>query len=289
MQKLSSYRKIITHFFSITSFAIFIAGLYFLADTGLFLAIGFGILLLIHELGHVLALKRLGMATRGVYFLPFVGAFVPAKEQFTTDNDYAYFKYLGLLTGTLGVLIALLLFFFFKDQRLLYLVFAGAILNLVNLTPITFLDGHGMLRGVIKRAEWIGFLIAIIAGFFVFQEYMLTLLFLVIFILFSDSPTEEATGYQHHEVILASAFILAMIFLTIKQGEPFVWNISYIVLSIYLFGAYIKATCFNNKQEQTSSKKLPLTKKQRLLWGSRWLSLATILLVTAFYADYLLK
>ena len=53
-------KKFFTFSVSLTSFAIFVMGLYFLANIEPFLAIGFGILLLIHELGHVLALKKLG-------------------------------------------------------------------------------------------------------------------------------------------------------------------------------------------------------------------------------------
>ncbi len=273
---------------SIFSFSIFIAGLYYLGDFGFFISAGFGLLLLVHELGHVLALKRLGMTTRGVYFLPFVGALVSTKQEFESDNDYAYFKYLGPFTGTLGALSALILFFIFKNQEFLYLVFAGSILNLINLTPITFLDGHGILRGVIKHAEWVGFLITIVAGFIVFKEYILTLFLLVIFTLFSDSPTKEATGYKRHEVILASIFILAMIFFTITRKDSMMWNIPLILLSFYLFGVYIRATCFDKQQEQKMHKRPPLTKDQRVLWGGRWLSLTVILTAAAFYANYLI-
>lgn len=275
--------------FSVTSFAIFVIGLYFLADIELFLAVGFGVLLLIHELGHVCALKKLGRATNGVYFLPFIGAFVTTKEELSIENEYAYLKYLGPLMGTLGVLIAFLLFFFLNDQRFISLVFVGAILNLINMIPITFLDGHGMLRGVVKHVKWAGFLIAIIAGFFIFHEYMITLFLLVIFLLFVDESTEKATGYQLHEVILAGIFISAMIFLTITQGELLVWNIPLTALSVFLFGAYIKQTRFDKKEERAESEILPLTKKEKVSWGTRWLLLTTILLAIAFYANYLMN
>src|SRR3989344_5889474 len=125
---------------SIASFAIFVMGLYFLADFGLFFAVGFGVLLLIHELGHVFALNKLEGTIKGVYFFPFVGAIVASNKKLNTENAYAYFKYLGPLAGTLGVLATLLIFFFLKDPRFLNLVFAGAILNLINMIPLTLLD-----------------------------------------------------------------------------------------------------------------------------------------------------
>lgn len=270
------------------SFAIFVIGLYFLADFELFYAIGFGVLLLIHELGHVFALNKLEGTTKDVYFFPFVGAIVASNKKLNTENEYAYFKYLGPLAGTVGVLITLLIFFFLKDPRFLNLVFAGVILNLINMVPLTLLDGYGILRGSIKHIEWVGFLILIVLGFFVFQEYILTLFFLLIFTLFSDSPTKEATGFKIHEVILSSIFILVMITLTIVNKESLVWNVPLVIFSIYSFGVYIKSTCFDNKKKQNDQQNtlqlLPLTKKEKILWITKWLLLVLVLLVVAFYS-----
>lgn len=273
---------------SIASFAVFVFGLYFLANFELFYAIGFGILLLVHEFGHVFALNKMEGTIKGVYFFPFVGAIVASDKKLKTENEYAYFKYLGPLAGTLGVLVTLLIFFSLKDPRFLNLVFAGAILNLINMIPLTLLDGYGILRGSIKYVEWVGFLILIIVGVFIFHEYILTLFFLIIFTLFTDSPTEKASGFKLYEVILASVFILTMIILTIIDRESLVWNIPLVVLSIYMFGAYIKSTCFDNKKEkkdqQNTQQLLSLTKKEKLLWVTGWSLLTLVLFVVAFYS-----
>ena len=136
--------------------------------------------------------------------------------------------------------------------------------------------------------EWIGFLILIIVGVFIFHEYILTLFFLIIFTLFTDSPTEKATGFKLHEVILASVFVLTMIVLTITDSESLVWNIPLVVFSIYMFGAYIKSTCFDNKKKQNDQQNtlqlLPLTKKEKLLWITKWSLLTLVLFVVAFYS-----
>lgn len=271
---------------SLSSFAIFIIGLYFLAGLELFYAVGFGILLLVHELGHVFALNKMEGTIRGVYFFPFVGAIVASDKKLKTENEHAYFKYIGPLTGTFGVLIALGIFLFLKDERFLNLVFVGSILNLINMIPVTLLDGYGILRGSIKYVEWIGFLILIIFGFFVFQEYILTLFFLIIFTLFSDSPTKEATGFKIHEVVLASIFMLAMVILTIADKESLVWNVPLVVLSVYLFGMYIKSTCFDEKSTQQNAIKLtPLTKKEKRLWITKYTLLVFVLFALAFYSN----
>jgi len=274
---------------SISSFVIFVVGLYFLAGIELFYAIGFGILLLIHEFGHVFALNKMEGTIKGVYFFPFVGAIVASDKKLRTENEHAYFKYLGPFAGTLAVLITLGLFLFLKDQRFLNLVFVGSILNLINMIPVTLLDGYGILRGSIKYIEWVGFLILIVFGFFVFQEYILTLFFLIIFTLFSDSPTKEATGFKIHEVILAIIFILVMITLTIAEKESLVWNVPLVILSFYLFGAYIKSTCFDNEKakvyKQSESRLVPLTKKEKISWITRYTLLLIVLSVLVFYSN----
>lgn len=274
---------------SISSFVIFIIGLYFLANIELFYAVGFGVLLLIHEFGHVFALNKMEGTIKGVYFFPFVGAIVTSDKKLRTENEHAYFKYLGPFAGTLAVLITLGLFLFLQDQRFLNLVFVGSILNLINMIPVTLLDGYGILRGSIKYIEWVGFLVLVVFGFFVFQEYILTLFFLIIFTLFSDSPTKEATGFKIYEVILAGIFILAMIILTIVDKESLVWNVPLVILSFYLFGAYIKSTCFDNKKvqkdKQSESGLIPLTKREKTSWITRYTLLVIILIVLVYYSN----
>lgn len=276
-------------FISTSSFAIFIAGLYYLANFQLIYAVGFGVLLLIHELGHVFALNKMEGTIKGVYFFPFVGAIVANDKKLKTENEYAYVKYLGPLVGTLGVLATLFIFFLLDDPRFLHLVFAGAILNLINMIPITFLDGYGVLRGSIKNVEWLGFLIVVILGIFIFHQYILTLFLLVIFTLFSDSPTKEATGYKLHEVILVSVFILAMIILAVTSSEFLIWNVPLIVLSVYMFGAYIKETCFDDQKKQgdqlSTTQLLPLTKKEKILWVTKWTLLTLVLFAIALFSQ----
>ena len=131
-----------TFLISLSSFAIFIIGLYFLAGLELFYAVGFGILLLVHELGHVFALNKMEGTIRGVYFFPFIGAIVVSDKKLKTEDEHAYFKYLGPLVGTFGVLITLGLFLFLEDQRFLNMVFTGSILNLINMITVTLLDGY---------------------------------------------------------------------------------------------------------------------------------------------------
>ena len=269
---------------SISSFILFTAGLFYLAGFDLFYSIGFVTLLLIHELGHVYALKKLGLANKGVYFFPFVGAVVMHDNKIEKETDHAYLKFFGPFAGAISIIIILLMYCFIREESFLRLAYIGAILNLINMVPITFLDGFGVLRGSIKYVEWVGFLIVLIFGVLIFKEYILTSFFLIIFTLFSDSPYRNANGFQWHEVFIVITLFTTMSFLTIKDTDNLVWNISILAMSLFLFRAYIKDTVINARKpgyKKTIIKLLPLTKKEKIRWVFNWSVLTIFLLSTA--------
>jgi len=271
--------KILTQYLiSCVSFALFVWVLTYFLNIELFTAVGFSVLLLIHELGHVVALKQLNKKVEGMYFLPFLGAIVTTKDEFKSLNEYAYFKYLGPLLGTLGVLMVLVLYYFTNDTRLLGWVYGGAIVNGINMIPITLLDGYGILKGVSKHFKWLGLSILIVAGFFILKEYTFTLFFLLIFTLFSEDDVED-TGYKLHEITLAVIFILGMILVLAIDYDANATNIVYIVLSFYVVGVYLKSTLW--KDEKVIVKKTialeTLTYKEKYGWGIRWFLLSCLL------------
>ena len=251
---------------------------------GLFFSIGIGLLILIHELGHIFALKKLKMTTGGIYFLPFIGALTNTKDSLISENNLAYFKYSGPFIGTLGALTCFLLFLIFKDYRFVGLSFFGAIFNLINLTPLIILDGYGVLKGAVKHLRWLGLLVIVIVGIFIFKLYILSAFFLLIFILFAEG--ENGYGYKLYEVILAILFISTIIFFMILENDFSAWNISIIIMSLFLLGVYIKATRFDNHNQLTQDKieeLTPLTKKQKQSWIIKWLFLAGFLSFLSYF------
>lgn len=273
---------------SILSFLIFWLGLIFLGDIDIFIATGFVIIISAHEIGHILALNNLGIKVDGIYFLPFLGAITVGEKDLHTENDYAYFKFFGPLFGTFFVLLILLIYFLVKDSRLLFLVYVGGLLNLINMIPISVLDGSGILRGVFKHIEWLGFFILIIVGFFLLHYYVFTLLILILFTLFSDSPNKEGYGFRVHEIIIASLLLVAMIILTIIETEFLIWNLSLVLFAVYLFIVYLKDTIFNKKKFNKKVEEMiyldPLNKNQKMSWVVKWVSLSTVLIFIVLYS-----
>lgn len=112
----------------------------------------FGLLLMIavgfHESGHVWAMKKMGIKTKGFYFLPFIGGAAIAEEEYKTYGENAYIAIMGPVWGALmawgvGAL-------YWVTGNPMWAAAAGwmATLNLFNLLPITPLDGGQLVRAI---------------------------------------------------------------------------------------------------------------------------------------------
>jgi Zn-dependent protease len=117
-------------------------------------AVGFVVLLLLHECGHLVAAKGFGLKVGAPVFIPFMGAFIALKEAPRNVWIEAWVGIGGPLLGSLaaflchGAGVAL-------DQPLLVaLAWTGYWLNLFNLAPIGPLDG-GRIAGALSPWLWL--------------------------------------------------------------------------------------------------------------------------------------
>ncbi|MFT4034339.1 MAG: site-2 protease family protein [Patulibacter sp.] len=97
--------------------------------------------LLVHELGHVIQIRREGMPVKALNFVPFLGAYVLSDAARTADQQ-SRISIAGPLTGAL--LASAVYLAAGDDQLLRAIAFTGFYLNLLNLLPIGFLDGGGV-------------------------------------------------------------------------------------------------------------------------------------------------
>lgn len=135
-------------------------------------AAGFVVLLLVHELGHVLEAKRQGLATGGVYFIPFLGAVMLLKQQ---SKDAAQAAWLGLAGPILGSAAAAATWaagVATGSDLLVALGFTGFLLNLFNLIPVMPLDG-GWATAVFHPLFWAFGLVGVVVLFAVFPNPIL--------------------------------------------------------------------------------------------------------------------
>jgi Zn-dependent protease len=117
-------------------------------------AAGFVVLLLIHEMGHVIQLRREGVKATAPIFIPFLGAAVGMKEMPRDALAEARVGLAGPVLGTLGAAIPAAIGFATGEDFWLALAFVGFFLNLFNLMPVLPLDGG---RAMAAMAPWMWF------------------------------------------------------------------------------------------------------------------------------------
>ena len=162
-------------------------------------AVGFVLLLFIHELGHVIAAKRLGLPVSAPVFIPFLGAFILLKE--TPKNAWieAQVGIGGPLFGTLGAVICYAVYIFTGEPLWAALAYSGFFLNLFNLAPIGFLDGGRIVTALSPWLWVVGTVIIVTMIVVSFNPILVLLLVLSVprlFTLFRKRTDEEKRFYE---------------------------------------------------------------------------------------------
>ncbi len=104
-------------------------------------ALGFTLAILVHELGHYVAVRRRGLKADLPMFMPGLGAYVRWYSQGMKLDELASIALAGPLWG-LGAAFACVGLFVWTHMPLFQaLAYTGAMINLVNLIPVLGLDG----------------------------------------------------------------------------------------------------------------------------------------------------
>ncbi len=116
-------------------------------------AVGFVLLLLVHELGHVFELRRQGIPATAPLFIPFMGAVVGMKQLPHDAWREARVALAGPIVGSLGTAAVWAAGEALDSELLVALAFTGFLLNLFNLLPVVPLDG-GRAVAALHPAFW---------------------------------------------------------------------------------------------------------------------------------------
>jgi Zn-dependent protease len=139
--------------------------------------VGFVLLLLVHEMGHVIQLRREGIPASAPMFIPFLGAIVAMKELPKDAAAEARVGLAGPVLGSLGALGALGLYAITGDELFQALAFVGFFLNLFNLLPVLPLDG-GRAMAALSPWMWLVGFALLIGATFVFPNPIMILILL---------------------------------------------------------------------------------------------------------------
>ncbi len=166
---------------------------------GWWFAVGFVLLLFIHESGHLLAAKRIGLKVGAPVFIPFMGAFIALKDAPKDAWIEAQVGLGGPLIGSLGAFACHVVFLLTGIPIFLGLAFTGYFLNLFNLAPLTPLDG-GRICAAMSPWLWLVGLVIVLAMMIMRPNVILLLLIVFsapqVWSLFKKKSAEQARYYE---------------------------------------------------------------------------------------------
>jgi Zn-dependent protease len=116
-------------------------------------------LIFVHEMGHVIQLRREGIRATAPMFIPFMGAFVGMKELPKDAAAEARVGLAGPVLGTLGTLVPMGIWLATGEPFWQAITFFGFLINLFNLLPVLPLDGGRAMSALSPWIWMLGFLL----------------------------------------------------------------------------------------------------------------------------------
>jgi Zn-dependent protease len=117
-------------------------------------AVGFVVLLFLHEMGHVIQLRREGIRASAPMFIPFMGAVITSRSLGANALAEARVGLAGPVLGSIAAAAVAIAGKLAGSDMLIALGYVGFLINLFNLLPVVPLDGG---RAMAAMAPWMWF------------------------------------------------------------------------------------------------------------------------------------
>jgi len=124
---------------------------------GPWFAVALVTMILVHEMGHVIEIRRQGMQATAPIFIPFLGAAIFQRSHPTDALKQAQIGIAGPIAGTIGATAAFALYGSTHIEVFLLAAWLGFFLNLFNLIPVWQLDGAWIVAPVSKWVQAAGY------------------------------------------------------------------------------------------------------------------------------------
>jgi len=181
-------------------------------------AAGFVVLIFVHEMGHVIAAKWLGMPVTAPIFIPFVGAYITMKQNPRDAWTEALMAYGGPLAGCIGSWICWYAALQFHQHWLMAVASASFVINLFNMIPVPPLDGGRICAAV---SPWFWFIGLLLLGAAVFYFHAISSVFIIIIVLIVAFPRLKETLFQapteemrlYYATHISNRFLMAWLYL----------------------------------------------------------------------------
>jgi len=175
-------------------------------------------LIFVHEMGHVIAAKWLGLPVSAPLFVPFLGAAIVMKQNPRDAWTEALMAYGGPLAGCMGSWICWYASFYVDWDWLMPAAMVSFLINLFNMIPIPPLDG-GRICAAVSPWFWILGLLLFGASIIVFHAWSSLIIVVLVLlsalprmkqILFGQSTAEMQAYYNTH---ISNRLSMAMMYL----------------------------------------------------------------------------
>ena len=133
--------------------------------------------LVVHEYGHIRAMKYFKMPTKGIYLIPFFGGMALSDGKINTRWQDIVISIMGPIFGLGMSLLSVLAYWLTGNVFFAGLAVFNSLLNIFNLLPILPLDGGHILKSVsFSMNSKVGLVVCILAAAFgVWLSYSLGL------------------------------------------------------------------------------------------------------------------
>ncbi|HEX5990702.1 MAG TPA: site-2 protease family protein [Solirubrobacterales bacterium] len=193
-------------------------------------AVGFVLLLLVHEMGHVIQLRREGVEASAPIFIPFLGAVIATKSLGEDAAAEARVGLAGPILGTAATLVPLAIWLATGSDLWRALAYVGFFINLINLLPVLPLDG-GRAMAVLGPKVWIaGILVAVTAAVIFLGPFMLLIVALLggpeLYHRWKNRHSEESRTFHavptKTKVAVAAIYLTLAVLLVVGVAETYV-------------------------------------------------------------------
>jgi len=254
----------------LTFFTMALSILVYSFSFGPWFSVGFVLMLFVHEMGHVLALRQKGYKASAPIFIPMLGAMIFAPK-FNNDEEEAYIGFGGPLIGGLGAaaIIALWAILPQKYEILLLIGYTAAFVNLFNMLPIRPLDGGRITRIVGGWFQWLGFIGLIGLTIMVKEPSVLLVWILVI----SDLNIKPSMSFW---MVLLCWVGMTGLMVAGYGDQSWWWDLTDILIAGFFVLVCREAVINAEKNKEKETEKTPAPIKIRL----KWFALYTVLLIS---------
>lgn len=193
--------------------------------------------IMFHEYGHVWAMKKMGMKTKGFYLIPFVGG-VAVGDKAKTHWQQVFIAMMGPTFGLVMSIVCYLAYLATESHFIGLVASVSALINIFNLLPVMPLDGGQVVKSIVfsGRSKWqyIGLLVLSAAAFALSTTLGLSLLsfFIVLGVLdlifsWGEFKTQTVEAMDRYSSVfslvwylLTVAVFIGIVFAIASSGLP---------------------------------------------------------------------